>query len=159
RIGGLENLRWRTFGNDPTAALAGAGSHVDDVIGGENRVAIVLDDDHAVAEIAKPLEDAEQALVVARVKPDRRLVAGVEHRDEVRRDRGGEPEARALAARQRRGGTIERQVVEADFGKESEPRHDLLERAAADFALRRRKIESTEEPERLADGQSRGVDD
>jgi hypothetical protein len=55
---------------DHVAAEApGAGAEVDDVIGGADRLLVVLDDEHRVAEIAQALERAEQALVVARCRP------------------------------------------------------------------------------------------
>ena len=38
------------------AVLAGARAHVDDVVGGEDRILVVLDDDDAVAEVAQVLE-------------------------------------------------------------------------------------------------------
>ena len=43
-------------GDDLAAVLAGARPHVDDVVGGEDRVVVVLDDDHAVAEVAQVLQ-------------------------------------------------------------------------------------------------------
>ena len=40
----------RALGDERAAVHAGAGPHVDDVVGGEDGVAVVLDDDHGVAE-------------------------------------------------------------------------------------------------------------
>ena len=57
----------RAFGDDPPAVLAGARTHVDDPIGRAHRFLIVLDDDQRVAQIAQPLEGADQARVVALV--------------------------------------------------------------------------------------------
>ena len=47
RIGG-DFLR-RALGDDFAAMHAGAGADVDDIIGGADRVLVVLDDDHRVA--------------------------------------------------------------------------------------------------------------
>jgi hypothetical protein len=44
---------------------AGTGADIDQIIGGADRLLVVLDDDDGVAQIAQPGEGAEQALVVA----------------------------------------------------------------------------------------------
>ena len=45
----------RALGDDLAAVDAGAGADVDDVVGGQDRVLVVLDDDHRVAEVAQAL--------------------------------------------------------------------------------------------------------
>ena len=49
--------------------LAGARAHVHDVIGGQDGVEVVLDDDDGVAQIAQPFQGGQQAVVVALVLP------------------------------------------------------------------------------------------
>src|SRR5438094_6171150 len=68
----------RALKNHVPAVLAGAGSEIDDVIGGANRLLVVLDDDHGVPEIPQPRERREQLAVVALMEADRRLVENVE---------------------------------------------------------------------------------
>ena len=58
---------------------ARAGPHVDDVIGGADRVLVMLDDQHGVAEIAQAAQRLEQHVVVALVEADAGLVEDVEH--------------------------------------------------------------------------------
>src|SRR3990172_5218821 len=65
--------------HSPPALLAGARAHVDQPVRRAHHRFVVLDDEHGVAEIAQPLERADQAVVVRRVETDRRLVADVEH--------------------------------------------------------------------------------
>src|SRR5262249_43429893 len=77
----------------------------------------------------------EQALVVALVEADRGLVEHVEHAGEAGADLAGEPDALALAARQRAGIAGERQVIEAHIVEEAQPLADLLEDALADLVL------------------------
>jgi len=77
---------------------AGAGADVDDVVGQPDRVFVVLDHDHRVAEVAQAGEGAEQALVVALVQADRGLVEHVHHADQAGADLAGEPDALRLAA-------------------------------------------------------------
>ena len=57
---------------------------------------------HGVAEVAQPLERADQLVVVALVQADRRLVEDVEHADELRADLRREPQPLRLAAGERR---------------------------------------------------------
>ncbi len=69
----------RALGDDVAAMDAGAGADVDDVVGGADRILVMLDHDHGVAEVAQPAQRIEQARVVALVQADRRLVQHVEH--------------------------------------------------------------------------------
>ena len=79
----------------------------------------------------------EQAVVVARVQADARLVEDVEHADEAAADLAGQADALGLAAGERRGRAVERQVVQADVEQEAEPAADLLEQFAGDGLLHR----------------------
>ena len=99
RIGG--DLGRRSPGDDLAAMYAGAGADVDDIIGGPDRVLVVLDHDHRIAEPAQAAQRVEEPGVVALVEADRRLVEHIEHAGEARADLRGEPDALALAARQR----------------------------------------------------------
>ena len=87
--------------DDLAAVLPRAGADVDDVVGDADRLLVVLDDDHRVAEVAQPHERVDEALVVALVQPDRRLVEHVEHADEPAADLRREPDALRLAAGER----------------------------------------------------------
>ena len=58
---------------------AGPGAHLDDVVGGANRVLIVLDDDHRVADVAQPRERADHLHVVLGMQTDARSSSTVEH--------------------------------------------------------------------------------
>ena len=125
----------RALRDDLPAVLAGARPHVDHVVGGVDRVLVVLDDDDAVAEVAQVLERGEQAVVVALVQADRRLVQHVHDAGQPRADLRGETDALRLAARQRFRRAVERQVVEADVVQELQPAHDLLDDAVGDRGL------------------------
>ena len=114
---------------------AGAGADIDDVVGGADRVLVVLDHDHGVAEVAQPAQRFEEPRVVALVQADRRLVEHVEHAGQPGADLRGEPDALALAAGQRAGGAGERQIFEADIDQECEPLADFLEHPHGDFVL------------------------
>ena len=99
----LEQLRRRALEDQLPAVLAGAGAEIDHVVGGADRLLVVLDDDDGVAEVAQARQRAEQRAVVALVQADRRLVEDVEHAGQVRADLRRQPDALPFAARQRRG--------------------------------------------------------
>ena len=69
-----------------------------------DRVLVVLDDEHGVAEVAQPDQRLDQAAVVALVQTDRRLVEHVQRADQTGADLAGEADALRLAAGQRAGG-------------------------------------------------------
>ena len=88
----------RALHDDVAALGAGAWAEVDDPVGALDRVAIVLDDEHGVAEVAKARERRDQLVVVPLMKADRGLVENVDHADERASDLGGEADALGLAA-------------------------------------------------------------
>src|SRR5690606_22783368 len=55
-VAALQHGLERAFGDDPAAVDAGAGAEIDHPVGGADRVLVVLDDDHGVAEVARALE-------------------------------------------------------------------------------------------------------
>ena len=108
--------------DDLAAVLARARTDVDDVVGDADRLLVVLDDDHGVAEVAQPHQRVDQPLVVALVQADRRLVEHVEHADEAAADLRREPDALRLAARRACPTTrLSDEVVEADVEQELQP--------------------------------------
>ena len=119
----------RAGGHDLAAMDAGRRAHVDEVIGVADRILVMLDDDHRVAEIAQPLQRRQQPVVVALMQADRRLVEHVEHAGEAGADLRGQADALALAARQRAGGARQGQIFEPDIAQEAQPLVDLLQDA------------------------------
>ena len=124
--------------HDLAAVLAGARADVDDPVGDPDGVLVVLDDDQRVAEVLEPDQGLDQPVVVALVQADRRLVEDVEDADQAGADLGGQPDPLRLAAGQRAGGPVQREVVEADVEQEVEPLLDLLEHPLGDLLLARR---------------------
>ena len=104
---------------------ARTGADVDDVVGAADGVLVVLDDDHGVADVAQLLERLQQAVVVALVQADRRLVEDVHDAGEAGADLRGQPDALRLAAGERFGRAVERQVVEADVDQELQATGDF----------------------------------
>jgi hypothetical protein len=133
-------------------------AHVDHVIGGANRVLVVLDHQHRVAEIAQAHQRPEQPLVVALVQPDGRLVEDVKHAHQRAADLRGQANALRFAARQGRRRAVERQVVHADVDQERQPIAHLAQDPAGDLLLPGR-AKARQEDVGVADGQRRHLDD
>ena len=130
------DLGRRAGGHELAAQASGAGPEIDDVIGALDGFGVVLDHEHGVAEIAQAHERVEQAVVVARVQADGRLVEHVQHAAELRSDLRGQAYALRFAAGERGGGAVQAQVIEADGGEEVEPVADLFEHARRRSAAR-----------------------
>ena len=101
------------------------------------------------------LERREQAVVVALVQADARLVEDVEDALQARADLRREADALCLAAGKRPRRARERQVVEPDIQEELQPRVDLLEDLACDLRLALRQRQLQEEIIGLADRHAR----
>ena len=95
----------------------------------------------------------DEALVVALVEADRRLVEHVEHADQPAPDLRREPDPLRLAAGQGRRRPVEAEVVEADVEQEPQPLVDLLLDPLGDHAVALGELERPEELRRLADRQ------
>jgi hypothetical protein len=102
----LQDVLQGALADDLAAVHARAGP-MSHVVGQADRVLVVLDHDHRVAEVAQAGERAEQAFVVALVQADRRLVEHVHHADQAgadllaRRMRCASPPDRVSALRSR----------------------------------------------------------
>ena len=129
------DLLRRPLRDHVAAVFAGPRTEVDEVVGGEHRALVVLDDDHRVAEVAQPVEGPDQLLVVALVQPDRGLVEHVHDADQAGADLRREADPLRLAAGERARRAGEREVADADVVEEGEPFGDLADDQASDRAL------------------------
>ena len=159
RVGVREEAGDRSRVDHLAAVLAGARADVDDPVGGRDGVLVVLDDDEGVAEVAQPGQRLDEPVVVALVQADRGLVENVEDADQPGPDLGRQPDALRLAAGQRAGGPVQRQVVEADVEQEPQPGLDLLDDPLGDLPLAHREVDVGQELGRLVDGQRADLGD
>ena len=118
---GMPKVRERALEDDLAAGAAGVRPDVDHVIGRLDHVRVVLDDDHGVAPVAQQLQQLGQAVHVARVEPDARLVEDVHHVDQAAAEVLDQLDALGLAAGQRVGLAVEAQVVQPDVDHVLEP--------------------------------------
>ncbi len=92
----------------------------------------------------------DEAVVVALVETDGRLVEDVEHAHETGADLSRQPDALGLAARQRGAGPGQGEVVEAHVHQEPQALHDLAHHAASDELLALVELEALEELQGVA---------
>jgi len=118
-----------------TAVHTGTGADVHDVVRGADRVLVVLHHDQRVAEIAQLDQGVEQAIVVALMQTDARLIQHVEHAGEAGADLGGEADALGFTARERHRRPIEAEVIEAHIQQEFQAQADLAQHQITDLDL------------------------
>ena len=138
------------LGHDLAAVDARARPHVHDIVGAADRVLVMLDHEHGVAEVAQVAQRAEQARIVALMQADGGLVEHVEHAGQPRADLRGEADALALAAGERAGGAREREVLQPDIHQELQSLVDLLQDAPGDLALLGVRLSSSAANQRAA---------
>ena len=143
----------RPLRHHPPAVDARARPHVHHVIGGADRLLVVLDHDHRVAEIAQPQQAGQQSGVVALVQADGRFVQHVHHPDQPRADLRRQPDALGLAAGQRVGAALQTQIIQPDVDQKIQPLADFLDDLDGDFAAPARQTQLFEELAGRADGQ------
>src|SRR2546425_7080587 len=151
--------RGRRDGHHLTSVYARPGTEVDDQIGAPDRRLVVLDDDDRVAASAERLERVEQHRPIARMEADRRLVEDVADTAQVRAELRRQADALGLAARERVGTPIERQIAETDLAEETETREDLLERALGHRRVAGVEAERAHRVFRVGDGEPRELRD
>src|SRR6478735_11498236 len=106
--------------DDVAAVVTGPRSEVDDPVGVRHDGLVVLDDEHRLARLDEPVEQAEEVLDVGKVQAGRRLVEDVDVA--LLGHLRGQLEALPLAAGQRRERLAEREVAEADVVEPLEDR-------------------------------------
>ena len=102
----------------PTALVPAARAEVDDPVGADDRVEVVLDQHDGVAGVDEPVELAQQQRDVRGVQPGRRLVEqveGVAAPGPLQLGRQLDP--LGLPAAELGGGLTEAQVAEPDLGQ------------------------------------------
>ena len=134
----------RAVADDRAAVLAGTGAQIEDAIGLDHDLRIVLDHQQRVARIAQPLHDADHALHVARMQSDRRLIEHEQRIDQRGAERGGQIDALDFAAGERARLAIERQVAEPDVAQELQPRAQLAQQQIRGLIERLRQCQCIE---------------
>ena len=132
-----QDVLHRAFGNHLSAVLAGAGTQVDDPIGGEDGLAVVLDHQHGIAQVAQTLQGVQQAGIIARVQTDGWLVQHIQHAHQARADLGRQADALRFAAGEAGRRALQGEVVQTDIHQEAQAGLDLFQDALGDSLLAR----------------------
>ena len=137
------DLRERADGDDAPAMRPRPRPHVDDEVGCAHDVGVVLDDQHGVAQVAQFFQHGHEALGVARVQASGGLVQDVDDAGQLRVQHAGQAHALQLAARQRDGLAVEREVAQPHLQVAGELRLQVAQVVARMRALlaRERRIE------------------
>jgi hypothetical protein len=136
RIGTAQRIR-RAVEDDAPAALAGAGPHVQDTVGGQHDRWVVFHHHQRVARVAQPRHRLVDARHVARVQADRGFIKHEQRVDQRSTQRRGEVDALHLAARERATLPIQRQVAQPHFAQVAQPGGDLVEQQPLRLAFAR----------------------
>ncbi len=147
----------RAVEHDLAAALARPRSHVEQAVGLQHDLRVVLDHHERVAGVAQALHHVDHAPHVARVQADRRLVQHEERVHERGAQRRGEVDALHLAAGERARLPVEREVAQAHLAHEAKPRVDSLQQQFGRLVQRGGQREALEEGPRPLDGQQHHV--
>ena len=121
--------------DDASAAFARAGADFHDLVGRADQRLLVLDDHHGVAAVTKTENRSHEAMDVAGVKANRRLVQDVERVYQAGTEGRRERDPPRLAAAERSHHAIERQVAQPDGLKIVESRSHLFQHRASDTAV------------------------
>src|SRR5262249_5213384 len=149
----------RALENDLAAALPGAGTDLDDLVGRTNERFFVLDDADGVAATAARGDRVDAAIAVGRVQADRGFIEYIEHVYQARSQGRCQRDALRFAAAQCAKAAVERQIAQADRIEETESSLDLLEHGTGEAALPGGQFKSAEEFQALADFQRAGFGD
>ncbi len=112
----------------------------------------MFDHQNRVSQVAQTFQDADQTMRVARVQADRRLIQNIERAYQMRAERCCQLDALRLAAREGRGESIERQIIQTDFVKKSQTLPNLFENFLGDRCLLRAQFQVVHKSPRLGNG-------
>ncbi len=116
-----------TVGHNFAATDPRTGPEVDDMIGRPHRLFVMFHNDDGVAGVAEAGERIQQAAIVAGMQADGRFVQDVQHAHQAAADLAGQADTLRFTAGQRRGGAVQREIVEPDVQQEAEPAADFLQ--------------------------------
>ena len=93
-----QDLCKRSLRDDPSTTRTCAGTEIENVIRRADRILVVLDDDDRISKVAQSAQRIDEALIVALMKTDARLVEHVENTRKTRTDLRRQPDPLRLAS-------------------------------------------------------------
>jgi hypothetical protein len=132
--------------------LAGTRAQIDEVVGRADRFLVVLDHEHGVAEIAQLAERRKQRRLSRWCRPIDGSSSTYSTPVKLRSDLRRQPDALALAARQRRGAAPDSQIPDADIEQKPQPVPDFPHHAAGNGLLPFSQFQRLHEFQRIRHG-------
>jgi hypothetical protein len=86
--------------DEVTTLLTSPGAEIDNVIGRDDRVVVMLDNNNGIVEIAKLPQRLQKPVVVPLVKPDAGFIENIEYPREARTYLGGKTDPLRFAGGQ-----------------------------------------------------------
>ncbi len=111
-----------------------AGTEVHQPVGAAHDRLVVLDDNHRVAAVPQAFQGGNETVVVAGVQADRRLVQDVARAYQPGTETARQADPLQLAAAERLGGAVEREVAQPDLVQELQPGNDFTGERIGDWA-------------------------
>ena len=116
----------RSLRHHMSAMHPGPRSDIDDVIGAEHGFFVMLDHQQGIAQITQSLQRIQQFPVIALMQADTRFIQNIQYTDQPRTNLRRQADPLRLAAGQRTGRPVQRQVIQSDIDQEAEPGVDFL---------------------------------
>jgi len=142
----------RALKDDIPTLQAGAGTHVDDVVGGKHHFRVVFDYEDGVAHVPEALQRRDQPRVIPGVEADSGLVEDIENPYEAGTDLRSQPDPLPFSPRERIRRPLQTQIVHTHFEEEHQPRPDLPQYTLRDEGLLVRQLQGREKIHGLPDG-------
>ena len=158
-IGIFDNLFRCTGSNHFASQLTGTGAHIYHVVRRANGVFVVLYHQYRIAAVTKLFQGFYQAVIVALMKSDGRLVQDVQHTHETRTDLGCQANTLGFTAGKCGCRTRKRQIIEANVYKKLQPRHNFFHNGTCNEMLAFRQLQSFEELQAFPTGHLRNFPD
>ena len=102
-------------------------TNIDDMVRCIHRILIMLDHNKRIAKIPQMLECGQQAVVIALMQANARLIQDIQHSDKSGSDLRREAYALRFTAGQRTSRTGKREIIESNIEQKAKARMDLLQ--------------------------------
>ena len=131
--------------HDLSAALAGSRAHIEDAVGLQHDLRVVLHDEQRIARIAQPFHHGDDPPHIARMQPDRGLVQHEQRVDERGPESGSEIDPLHFPARERARLAIECQIAQTHIHEKPAAGADLSQQQVGGFIEGLRQCQLAEE--------------
>ena len=157
RIG--HNLSRRSIGDQIAAVFPRPRAQVEHVIRFTNRVLIVFDNEHRIAQITQRLKCCNEPLIIPLVQPDRRLVQHIKHSPQPASNLRRKPNPLALATRQSSCRAIQRKIPQPHGIQKLQPLDNFLLQPVRNQLVAAHELHPQRALERTLQAQRRKVRD